>query len=549
MAEVWLDVVCMLLFFGLIGRLHGKGLDEPGLICGDDGMRYTIPKSQIGDVTPMLMVLDKKGGKQVLYEDLICGSNLTEQADGSLIITSLYEGCYVSHRNNSFVMVILISYKDDYGAWKVPEQKELRCQIRPAMDAPSPGQCSTFPKTERLLCGQAPITSDLCQSQGCCYDPSDSVNTCYYSNKVTTQCTSNGTFSVAVSKYATTPPLLLNSVKLTRATDQSCTPLASSSSFLLFQFPLSSCGTTVKSVGSQVVYENELVAKRTVQVWQGSYITRDSTFKLTVRCSLSLSSYLPLNVNVFTLSPPYGVSSLGPLKLELRIAKDAQYDQYYTDGDYPIVKFLRDPVFVEVHILQRTDPQLALVLQQCWATPSADPFQQMQWPMLLDGCPFEGDNYGTLNSPIDQSLARLNFPSFYKRFVVSTFTFVDASSLPLQGQVYFHCSASVCVQSATQQCKTSCASRRRRSLKPAAHHPDLHLVSSHGPVFFQVTLENQESWETFLKAEETRKPADSTSIPWLGAAVAIGIICVAVAAVGLWRFIGQRKFTVTLVNI
>lgn len=64
---------------------------------------------------------------------------------------------------------------------------------------------------------------------------------------------------------------------------------------------------------------------------------------------------------------------------------DKSYSSYYMDSDYPLVKALRDPIYVEVRILQRTDPDLVLVLHHCWATPSINPHQQMQWPVLVDG--------------------------------------------------------------------------------------------------------------------------------------------------------------------
>lgn len=63
---------------------------------------------------------------------------------------------------------------------------------------------------------------------------------------------------------------------------------------------------------------------------------------------------------------------------------DQHYSEYYSHGDYPVVKVLRDPVFLEVRILRRTDPKLVLVLHECWATPSTNPLQQPQWPILVN---------------------------------------------------------------------------------------------------------------------------------------------------------------------
>lgn len=66
-------------------------------------------------------------------------------------------------------------------------------------------------------------------------------------------------------------------------------------------------------------------------------------------------------------------------------APDGSYTSYYMDSDYPVVKTLRDPVYAEVKILQGRDPDLILVLHHCWATPSTNPQQQQQWPILVDG--------------------------------------------------------------------------------------------------------------------------------------------------------------------
>jgi hypothetical protein len=64
---------------------------------------------------------------------------------------------------------------------------------------------------------------------------------------------------------------------------------------------------------------------------------------------------------------------------------DQTFSTYYGEKDYPLVRVLQEPVHVEVRLLQRTDPSLVLVLHECWATPSANPFQQPQWPILSDG--------------------------------------------------------------------------------------------------------------------------------------------------------------------
>ena len=134
-----------------------------------------------------------------------------------------------------------------------------------------------------------------------------------------------------------------------------------------------------------------------------------------------------MSVQVFTLPPLPAVSQPGPLSLELRVASDERYSSYYTDNDYPVVKALRDPIYIEVRILQRTDPDLVLVLHHCWATPSINPHQQTQWPVLVNGCPYAGDNYQTQLVPLSTASGLL-FPSHDQRFTLYTLTFVDSAS-------------------------------------------------------------------------------------------------------------------------
>lgn len=69
----------------------------------------------------------------------------------------------------------------------------------------------------------------------------------------------------------------------------------------------------------------------------------------------------------------------------LVLPTDESYTSYHPDGDYPLVRVLRDPIYVEVRLLQKTDPNLVLVLHHCWASPSTDAAAEPQWPILVDG--------------------------------------------------------------------------------------------------------------------------------------------------------------------
>lgn len=61
------------------------------------------------------------------------------------------------------------------------------------------------------------------------------------------------------------------------------------------------------------------------------------------------------------------------------------YNSFYTEADYPVVKVLRRSVFVEVQLMDKTDPLLVLTLGRCWTTASPNPHSMPQWDLLIDG--------------------------------------------------------------------------------------------------------------------------------------------------------------------
>ncbi|CAI9619820.1 unnamed protein product [Staurois parvus] len=266
---------------------------------------------------------------------------------------------------------------------------------------------------------------------------------------------------IAVSSDLTIPSLHLDSVRVIGL--DSCTALTveNTNSFVVFRFPLS-CSTANQVPNGPMSYRATIESRRQIQTWRGSSITRDSTLRVTVQCSFLQTGIVPLlNFTVNTLPPPLPVSTSGPLELEMRIAQGLDYASYYTEQQYPVVKVLREPIYLEVRITGRSDPNLVLVLNDCWATNSADPSRRPQWPILFDRCPFNGDNYMSQLIPVGAPSQAVAIPSYYQRFVVSTFTFVDSTTqLALGDLVYFHCSASVCVPSAMDSCVASCGPRR-----------------------------------------------------------------------------------------
>ncbi|XP_074951185.1 zona pellucida sperm-binding protein 1 [Phalacrocorax aristotelis] len=334
----------------------------------------------------------------------------------------------------------------------------------------------------------APQGREACLQAGCCYDDMDRVMPCYYGNTATVQCLLDGHFVLVVPRGLTTQPYNLDSVRLA-STQAGCEPVRVTETFVMFRFPVTQCGTTVQVIEDRLIYENQLISTIDVQGAPRGSITRDSTYILQARCIYNASDLLPLRMEVAVPPTAAPLAMPGPLGLQLRIATDESYTSYHPDGDYPLVRVLRDPIYVEVRLLQKTDPNLVLVLHQCWASPSTNAAAEPQWPILVDGCPFTGDNYRTQLVPVGPASPQLPFPSHYQRFAVSTFTFVEPPSMALlEGEVYISCSASVCHLAQPEPCRPSCQlgvpSRARRSLGYKRTAEAMATATSQGRIIF-----------------------------------------------------------------
>uniref|UniRef100_A0A8C2KNF9 Zona pellucida sperm-binding protein 4 n=1 Tax=Cyprinus carpio TaxID=7962 RepID=A0A8C2KNF9_CYPCA len=397
--------------------------------------------------------------------------------------------------------VYLSNAQDPQFPWQLPQSqagglsfspvlKELPQQsFSPELSQMSSGsQRCVVEQHERIECGEPDITPAECEDISCCYD----AGGCYYARAVTLQCTRDGQFVLVVARDATMPRISLDSIHMLENDPSGrCASVDSTASFAIYQFTVSSCGTRMKEESGFVIYENMMSSAYEVAVGPRGSISRDSSYELKFQCRYSGSAVEALVVEVNTVPPPPPVSQNGPLRVELRLASgqcstkgcsdEDMYTSYYSEADYPVTKVLREPVYVEVRILERTDPNLILVLDHCWATSNPEPTSLPQWDLLLNGCPYKVDHYLTTMLAVEHS--GLQYPSHYKRFVVKTFSFVDQSSLvPLQERIFIHCTTSVCHPSITESCEPSCGSRTRRSISEDLKDSEETVVVSSGEV-------------------------------------------------------------------
>ncbi|XP_030586882.1 zona pellucida sperm-binding protein 1-like [Archocentrus centrarchus] len=348
----------------------------------------------------------------------------------------------------------------------------------------------------RVPCGGSQVGSSAaaCEAINCCFDGQQ----CYFGKTVTVQCTRDAQFIVVVARDVTLPNLDLQTISLLGG-GQGCTNVDSNSAFAIYQFPVTACGTIFMEEPGVIVYENRMTSSYEVAVGPSGSITRDSHYDLVFQCRYIGTSTETLIVEIFPLgNPPLPVSAVGPIKVIMRLANgqcftkgchesDVVYNSFYTDADYPVTKVLRDPVYVEVQLLEKTDPMLVLTLGRCWVTTSPYPHTFPQWDILVDGCPYRDDNYLSSLVPVGPN-SGLQFPSHYRRFFFKMFTFVGSPvktptvKESMNEKLYLHCSTAVCVNGQFVSCEPVCTRRKRAVEAADQERIEPKTVVSSGPL-------------------------------------------------------------------
>uniref|UniRef100_A0A8C7PQN7 Zona pellucida protein AX 1 n=1 Tax=Oncorhynchus mykiss TaxID=8022 RepID=A0A8C7PQN7_ONCMY len=302
---------------------------------------------------------------------------------------------------------------------------------------------------------------------------------CYFP-LTTTECYANGTVTALAVKVESVSNL--NPEYLTLR-DQSCKPAFSNDRFAFFSFKLNSCGTTRTFFDNVMVYENEIALP-----YNTGQQSRKGPF--TPEYRHTISCYYLLNYTktmAFRASPrstnPVADPGVGHLVVQIRLSQDSSYALFYHSGDYPVEKYLRQPLYFEVELMQSTDPQIEVVLENCWATLHKDRTSLPSWDLIIDGyCENPDDLYLTVFHPVVAD-TRIQVPAHIKRFSIKMFTFTKDDAV-LKEQLFVHCDAVLCDTTKPDGiCSGQCANALRyaNSLRPTDASQYKKQISS-GPV-------------------------------------------------------------------
>ncbi|MGH0169734.1 UNVERIFIED_CONTAM: hypothetical protein FKN15_057522 [Acipenser sinensis] len=166
-----------------------------------------------------------------------------------------------------------------------------------------------------------------------------------------------------------------------------------------------------------LVYENEVIYSRELFPANAPVITRDSEYRLTIRCRYPVSDSRKIFAERKLVPAPGSFTAKGEgtlqlqsayysgdkrsrdvLNLKARLARDVSYSQFYSA--FPVSQSLLEPLFLQVELLNPHSLADRLFLQDCWATLTPELDASPQWDLVTDGCLVTGDSYRTLFHPV-----------------------------------------------------------------------------------------------------------------------------------------------------
>uniref|UniRef100_A0A3Q3B3F3 Uncharacterized LOC108233398 n=2 Tax=Kryptolebias marmoratus TaxID=37003 RepID=A0A3Q3B3F3_KRYMA len=254
-----------------------------------------------------------------------------------------------------------------------------------------------------------------------------------------TECFPNGTMTALAVKLESVPSL--NPAQLTLA-DPNCGPSYSDNRYSYFIFTVNSCGTTRKFLPNAMLYENEISLPDSLVMRKG-LTSEEPEYHLKASCLYEINTNKAVAFNTRPRrSEPYAENSKGQLQVVIKLALDDSYSTFQSFEEYPIAKYLQQPLYFEVELVGSTNPQVSLQLENCWATQNEDRTSQPRWNLIINGCPNPVDPYQVVFHPVWPD-DRVKYLSHLKRFEIQMFAFAEGQD-DMNSRVFVHCDIVIC---------------------------------------------------------------------------------------------------------
>ncbi|XP_058852656.1 zona pellucida sperm-binding protein 4-like [Acipenser ruthenus] len=289
-------------------------------------------------------------------------------------------------------------------------------------------------------------------------------------------CTADEQFVFAVYRKSFNPEV--NPASLALAGDQSCLPVLCTPDYAIFKFPVTGCGTRTFVVGETRVYLAEVQSLIQRRQWTYGLVTSDSPFSLLVECRYSKGNVASTGFLVKTPTDLRPAPHLGVFQVQLQIAKDGTFSQFYPSSSLPVSLLLGSRVYLELRLINPTDPSLVLLVHYCIAYPRSS---SAVWVLLYQGCPNVLDYGSSASLHVD---GQPPHSKLRRRFSLRTFQFLS-SGLALDEEISFMCSTEVCSPD-QRRCNEGCFDGRDT---PISIDPSMRLRCAGNPCPGRVMLE------------------------------------------------------------
>ncbi|NXD79113.1 TECTA protein, partial [Halcyon senegalensis] len=274
------------------------------------------------------------------------------------------------------------------------------------------------------------------------------------------------------------------------------------------------CGSVIQQNRSHVVYSNVIESEREAH---GGVISRRFQLEVHFSCIYAYEQVvkLPFALTAVDKAVQFVVRE-GQFNVSMRLYKTLSYLQPYHLPTAAV------PIMDTLYVLLKIEGQqqlkyFLLSVEDCWATPTTNPYQDVQHKLIEQGCPHD-ETVMYLNAIGESTTAKFSFQMF------------QFFGYP---EVFLHCRVRLCLPDSPEPCAKQCPRhwRNKRSLAG-----DYNKIVSYGPIHLLAAPS--------LGAETHHSRTDQQDLRagsnlWLPGALillcALGVLAVAAVAINTRR--------------